>query len=87
MRIHHREALVKEAGRKIREAVLEATTGLTIAESIQVITHALSSEVLGIVKYEIRQERHGNTETPGGLEPNPTVEAPTPPKDWDDIEP
>lgn len=67
MKIHPRERLVTEAEQKIRAVALDAIKGLTVAEGLSAVTRALSGEILSVLKYEIRHERHGNTETPGGL--------------------
>jgi len=71
-RIHPREQLVKDAEMKIKTAIVEACKGLTTAESLQVVNHACHEEIGGILKYEIRMERHGNTNTPGGWAPEDT---------------
>lgn len=39
---------------------------LTTAEQLRVVNAALSKYIGHIAKIEIRLERHGNTETPGG---------------------
>ena len=65
-RIHPRERLVKEAEMKIKTAIVEAVKDLTQAESISVVAHVLGDEICGVMKYEIRHERHGNHDTPGG---------------------
>ena len=65
-RIHEREKLIKNAEIALRLAIVGATKGLTEAEAISVVTSVFSEEILGRMKYAIRMERHGNTETPGG---------------------
>jgi hypothetical protein len=72
--VHPREELVRLAEKKILDAVQRATESLTTAETIRVVTNTLSEVILGIVKYRIRRERHGNTDTPGGLAPDAAKE-------------
>ncbi len=69
-RIHEREKLINNSESGLRLAVVECTKGLTEAEAISVVTNVLSGEILGRMKYAIRMERHGNTETPGGWAPS-----------------
>jgi hypothetical protein len=38
---------------------------LTEAEVLQILNNVLHSKVANVLKYMIRAERHGNTETPG----------------------
>lgn len=42
--------------------------GLTEAEKLRVVNAIASDWIAGVAKYAIRDERHGNTSTPGGLE-------------------
>lgn len=67
MKIHPREAIVRGARHKLSAAVLDAVKGLTAAEATQVVTGALTDYILTSCKYDIRLERHGDTEEPGGL--------------------
>jgi hypothetical protein len=57
--IHPREFIVDQTER----AVLEATKDLTPAEVLRIF----ADRVARIAKYAIRQERHGDTDTPGGI--------------------
>jgi hypothetical protein len=65
---HPREVLVQEAELNLREAILKVTKDLTEAESLRVVNSVMSSHIGSVAKYAIREERHGNTETPGGWE-------------------
>lgn len=69
MKVHPREAIVEGARRRIELAVAEVfqQAKLTTAEQIRVITAVMAGELQGIAKYAIRQERHGDSDTPGGL--------------------
>lgn len=67
-KIHPREKIVREAEAGIRLAVEKHTKDLTLFERMKVITQVLSNEIGGDCKYQIRYERHGDYETPGGLE-------------------
>lgn len=67
-KIHHREMLVRDAELKIHIVLSEATKGLTSAEVVRVVTSATSTFLLSFTKYLIREERHGDTDKPGGLE-------------------
>ena len=69
MKIHPREKLVEEAEHKIRGVVFDATKDLTLFERVQVVARVLNGELLSTCKYQIRYERHGNTDTPGGAAP------------------
>lgn len=64
---HPREAIVRAAEAKIRAVFMEALDDLTDAEQIRVVSGA-AHEWLGVIaKYAIREERHGDHNTPGGL--------------------
>lgn len=68
--LHPREKLIREAERDLRKFLIgwvDKFEGLTAFESIQVLQNTLGDEILSICKYGIRIERHGDTETPGGL--------------------
>lgn len=67
MKIHPREALVREAENKIRLVYVEALKGLTTCEAISVVNHMAFTEIGGMMKFAIREERHGDTDKPGGL--------------------
>lgn len=71
-RIHPREQLVNEAEQKLRSAVVDAMKGepfdsLTGAEYIAVINRVFSGQLASYTKFAIRQERHGDTDKPGGI--------------------
>lgn len=68
MRIHRRERLVNEAVSKVREALLTACKDLTEGEALRVAITVLGDWVGTTAKYMIREERHGKTDKPGGLE-------------------
>lgn len=70
MKIHPRELLVRQAENDLRIALLDIKTrhGLTEAEALRMINTATSEWIGGVAKHSIREERHGNTDTPGGLE-------------------
>lgn len=64
-KIHPRSVVVNDARLALTKAIGECTALLTTAETIQVVTTVMSNELLGIAKYAIREERHGNTDKPG----------------------
>ncbi len=68
MKEHERAIIVREAERALRNAVGETTRGLTDSEIASVLVRVMADEVAGIMKYRIRQERHGNTDTPGDVQ-------------------
>lgn len=70
MKIHRREARVKKAEFELRDAVSAVVEkhDLTEAESLRVVNTALSEWIASVAKYAIREERHGTTDKPGGLE-------------------
>jgi hypothetical protein len=72
-RVHEREAAVTAAKIKLQELLIAWAESpevheLTGPEYVQVLTDQLSNRVLSWAKYEIRFERHGNYDDPGGLE-------------------
>jgi len=69
MRRHPREIIVSEAETKLASTVVETMSHykLTGGEYLSVLTEVFSRLFLNFLKYEIRRERHGNTDTPGGL--------------------
>lgn len=71
MRIHPREERTRKAEYALKGAVHDIIVrhDLTEAEGLRVVNAALSDRVGGVAKYAIREERHGNTDTPGGFEP------------------
>jgi hypothetical protein len=71
VKIHPREALVRQAESDLSEAVHRAmeknATALTTIETLAVLNRVLSDCIARILKYEIREERHGDPNKPGGL--------------------
>lgn len=70
MKIHPREVIVRKAENELRELLCTVTDkhGLTEAEKLRVINAIASDWIAGVAKYAIRDERHGVTDKPGGLE-------------------
>lgn len=70
MKIHRREIRCRAAESDLRNAIGELSDkhDLTGAEMLRIVNAVLSDYIASIAKYDIRQERHGNTDTPGGLE-------------------
>jgi hypothetical protein len=74
IRVHPRERIVSEARIELQEVVLdwqkkhstETDDPLTLMEALSVINDVLSSTLGHAFKYEIRYERHGNYDKPGG---------------------
>jgi hypothetical protein len=75
MRIHPREQRVTRAQHELLQAFLDLKTrhDLTEAEALRVINAVASDWIAGVAKYAIREERHGNGQTPGGLAPDDPV--------------
>ena len=70
-RIHRREKLITEAENNLRAAIQASgirKMELTTAEYLQVLARIMHDEISGTLKSAIRQERHGDTDKPGGLE-------------------
>jgi len=69
-KIHPRERLCMKAESRLRMAILKLDEEfeLTRLEHLQVLQTVLGDVILNACKYGIRQERHGNTDTPGGWE-------------------
>jgi len=66
---HPREEIVAKAEVELREAVMKIRRfGLTQAERMQAINSVLFEEISEMLKYEIRLERHGRADKPGGWE-------------------
>ena len=68
--IHPREMLVTQARMQLTDALIawrKRNAELTVAELVSVITGEMSSMLLGIAKFAIRHERHGDADKPGGL--------------------
>lgn len=66
--IHPREKKTRDAENDLRTALAEIARKyeLTRFEEISVVNRVLSDTIGTICKYAIRQERHGNTDKPGG---------------------
>ena len=69
-KIHKRERLVIQAECDLARALTDVWEkyDLTSAEMLRVAASVLGGHVSSHAKYEIREERHGNIDTPGGLE-------------------
>lgn len=65
--LHPRERLVTKAKLDLQMAIEGPLEGLTEAEKLRVVNSVLSSYIGSVVKYAIREERHGDLEKPGGL--------------------
>jgi len=68
-RIHEREKLVTAAEIELRKATMKAAEDLTQGEYLRVLVNVLAGVISSIAKYAIREERHGDPDTPGGLAP------------------
>ena len=68
MKIHPREALVNESEKDLRELLhdIQFKRDLTDGEYFRVLCVAFA-EVGVWAKYKIREERHGDSNKPGGL--------------------
>lgn len=69
-RMHPREQKVNSAKHDLLEAWMKAYEKyeLTTGEMLRVLTEFNSDQVGSIAKYAIREERHGRTDKPGGIE-------------------
>jgi hypothetical protein len=69
MKMHPREKLVREARSELQQILLDWAKryDLTTGEELSIIGSTLVSTVGNVGKYMIREERHGNMDTPGGL--------------------
>jgi hypothetical protein len=71
MRLHEREAIVRQAEIDLREKMTEFANEfadkLTTWEYMRVVHGVLSDDIGSQIKYAIRDERHGDTDKPGGL--------------------
>jgi type III secretory pathway component EscV len=69
-RLHERQQIVTEARMALMEALVEWAEQyeevLTPAEYLATLVGESTSVVQSNLKYQIRYERHGNTDTPGG---------------------
>lgn len=70
MRLHPREQPVTEARIDLMQRYLDwqRAHDLTDAEHLSVVAGVFGDSIGNIAKYQIRQERHGDTDTPGGWE-------------------
>jgi hypothetical protein len=73
MKIHPREQRVREAQNDVSTylSLVKRENELTEAEMLRVVNNVCHEWVGGVAKYWIREERHGNSDTPGGLEGSP----------------
>jgi len=69
-KMHSREVIVRTAQRDLDSAFLDIWKkhDLTEGEMIKIVSNFSNSHIAGAAKYMIREERHGNSETPGGFE-------------------
>jgi len=70
MRLHAREVLVNTAETDLREVISEWSKNhpdLTSAEFLKVVLGVCHDQAQSLLKIEIRIERHGNADTPGGI--------------------
>jgi hypothetical protein len=70
MKMHKRERVVNQARIDLSQAILDwaGEHKLTDGEYVSVLNGVLSDQIGSWAKYKIREERHGNTDTPGGLD-------------------
>jgi len=71
MRLHAREVVVTEAEIELRTAVNEWSkkhSELSSAEYLKILLGVCHDQAQSLLKIEIRLERHGNADTPGGAE-------------------
>ena len=72
MRLHPREIDLDKASAKLKLAILDAVDELpddiTDGEYIKIINGISYELIASWAKYQIREERHGDEDTPGGLE-------------------
>lgn len=73
MRLHRREKIVSDARLLLSEKIVEwirskEAAALTDAEYLQVVAGELGDTLTGHLKLVIRNERHGDGDTPGGWE-------------------
>lgn len=71
LEFHEREQLTRKADRALNEKILEWmkewSAILTPAEETKIVLSQCNNHIQQIMKYEIRYERHGDTDSPGGL--------------------
>ncbi len=68
MRVHPRLFKIQQLEAELSLEIskfIAANDDLTEAEVLQMLNNVLHSKVAYVLKYMIRAERHGNTETPG----------------------
>lgn len=70
MKLHPREQIVRDAKIDLGRVITEwlERHDLTSSEEIMVVCSEMFGMITGTMKYAIREERHGNVETPGGIE-------------------
>jgi hypothetical protein len=68
--LHPRELLVKEAELDLLRAWLKVVENraLTTVEELRVLANFAQSQIGGVAKYMICEERHGDADKPGGVE-------------------
>lgn len=69
MRMHPRERVVRKARSALQSHLTQWLKhhDLTTYEEIMVISDVMGSTITGAMKYAIREERHGDQNTPGGI--------------------
>ncbi len=69
--MHERELVVKEVQLKLSKYLCDTMleSDLTYGEQLRVLAEVYGNWIAGIAKYMIREERHGDTNRPGGLAP------------------
>lgn len=71
MRVHIREQLVSSADIDLRTVISDWANrhpDLTSAEFLKVLFGVCHDRAQSLLKYVIREERHGRTDKPGGIE-------------------
>lgn len=68
--MHPRQKIMHDAQRDLQKQVYEwlQRHDLTTIEELHIINYVLSNTIGGTLKYALREERHGDTDTPGGIE-------------------
>lgn len=69
-RLHPRERVVRQAQLDLMEALndWQRDHELTDAEYVSLVANELGSRIGSLTRMQIRTERHGTTDKPGGLE-------------------
>lgn len=69
--MHPRAAIVRTAQTDLQKVIGEwlERHDLTTVEELAVLNHTLSGTIGGTLKFAIRQERHGDDDTPGDEAP------------------